>query len=219
MARKVGQIVSAFPQGDAGAAAAITRALNRYAEFIRPWAKEQAARMVAAVEHQDKRAWANYAQSMSIGIREELRTTPVAGVMLQRMAEQVKLITSLPTEAAERVQRLSIESLTSGQRADEVAKEIMRTGEVTESRAKTIARTEVSRTTTLLTQARAEHVGSEGYIWRTVKDSGVRHSHKEMEGQFVRWDSPPKLDGLTGHAGALPNCRCYPEPVLPDRIE
>ena len=24
----------------------------------------------------------------------------------------------------------------------------------------------------------------------------------------------PTLDGLTGHAGALPKCRCYPEPVV-----
>jgi uncharacterized protein with gpF-like domain len=35
-----------------------------------------------------------------------------------------------------------------------------------------------------------------------------------MDGQFVKWSEPPTLDGLTGHAGALPNCRCYPEPVV-----
>ena len=36
-----------------------------------------------------------------------------------------------------------------------------------------------------------------------------------MEGKFVRWDSPPTLDGMTGHAGEFPNDRCYPEPVIP----
>ncbi|MDR0067994.1 phage head morphogenesis protein, partial [Acinetobacter sp. 11520] len=30
------------------------------------------------------------------------------------------------------------------------------------------------------------------------------------------WDNPPTLDNLKGHAGCLPNCRCYPEPSIPD---
>jgi uncharacterized protein with gpF-like domain len=69
----------------------------------------------------------------------------------------------------------------------------------------------------VLTQARAEHIGSEGYIWRTSNDSDVRHSHKEMNGRYVRWDTPPRLsDGTVTHAGQIYNCRCYPEPVIPD---
>ncbi|HBB8701832.1 TPA: phage head morphogenesis protein, partial [Escherichia coli] len=27
---------------------------------------------------------------------------------------------------------------------------------------------------------------------------------------------PPTLDGMTGHAGELPNCRCYKEIVFPN---
>jgi uncharacterized protein with gpF-like domain len=45
----------------------------------------------------------------------------------------------------------------------------------------------------------------------------VRESHKAMNGKFVRWDSPPTLsDGTTTHAGQIYNCRCYPDPVLPE---
>nr|WP_246374794.1 phage minor head protein [Pseudochelatococcus contaminans] len=132
------------------------------------------------------------------------------------MAEQVRLITSLPSEAAQRVHDLTIEGITQGTRASEIAKKIMEAGDVTASRANMIARTEVSRTATLLTQARAEYVGSDGYIWRTSGDSDVRPSHKAMNGKFVRWSELPELDGMVGHAGALPNCRCYPEPVIPD---
>jgi hypothetical protein len=36
-----------------------------------------------------------------------------------------------------------------------------------------------------------------------------------MEGEFVPWDKPPNLDNMQGHAGEFPNCRCYPEPVIP----
>ena len=89
-------------------------------------------------------------------------------------------------------------------------------GYVTKARARLSARTAGARTAMELTKARAQSVGSEGYIWRTVRDSDVRPSHKGMEGKFVRWDDPPTLDNLTGHAGGLPNCRCYAEPIIPD---
>ncbi|MGN5479510.1 phage minor head protein [Cupriavidus basilensis] len=58
-------------------------------------------------------------------------------------------------------------------------------------------------------------IGSPGYFWRTSGDKDVRDSHRDMEGKFVEWDKPPTLDGMTGHAGCFPNCRCYPEPALP----
>lgn len=132
------------------------------------------------------------------------------------MADQVTLIKSLPLEAAERVHRLAIEGIETGGRASSLAAEIMRTGEVTQSRATLIARTETGRVSTVLTQVRAEHIGSPGYTWRTVGDSDVRPSHRAMDRQFVPWGKPPTLDGLTGHAGAIPNCRCYCEPVIPD---
>lgn len=136
--------------------------------------------------------------------------------MRARQAEQVRLITSLPTEAAERVHATAREGIVKGWRADQIAAEIMKTGEVTKSRADLIAVTEVGRTSTLLTQARAEHVGSTHYVWRTAQDGDVRPSHKKMEGKVVAWNAPPTLDGLTGHAGALPRCRCYCEPILHD---
>ena len=58
-------------------------------------------------------------------------------------------------------------------------------------------------------------MGSLGYIWRTARDGDTRPSHRAMEGKFVKWDEPQLLDGMTGHAGEFPNCRCYPEPVIP----
>jgi SPP1 gp7 family putative phage head morphogenesis protein len=131
------------------------------------------------------------------------------------MAQQVHLIRSLPLDAAQRVHKLVIEGHGSP-RASEIAKEIMRSGSVAKSRAELIAQTETSRAATAFTQARAEHIGSDGYIWRTAKDSHVRDSHRHMEGRFVRWESPPTLDGLVGHAGALPRCRCFPSPVIPE---
>jgi len=194
----------------------IGAALERYSVYLRPWAESVGNRMVAEVAARDERSWFRVAEQMGNALRKEIAEAPIGQVMRARQDEQVRLITSLPREAAERVHAMTREGITKGWRADQISTEIMKTGEVTKSRADLIARTEVGRTSTLLTQARAEHVGSDGYNWRTAADTDVRVSHKAMNGKFVRWDAPPTLDGLTGHAGALPNCRCYCEPVLPD---
>lgn len=189
--------------------------LHRYAAAITPWAQAKAQWMVEFVNRQETVAWREHAKEMSKEIRREIMTTPIGARMQELMSEQVDLITSIPRGAAERVHKLVSENLEQSSRGEHITKEILRTGEVTKSRATLIARTETSRVASVLTQARAEHVGSDGYIWRTVHDSDVRPSHKKMEGKFVKWSQPPTLDGLTGHAGALPNCRCYAEPVLP----
>lgn len=173
--------------------------------------------MVTEVAQRDERSWFKIADQMGRGLRQEIANAPVGEVMRVRQAEQVKLITSLPREAAERVHHMTREGIVRGWRADQIAAEIMKTGDVTKARADLIARTEVGRTSTLLTQARAEHVGSTHFIWRTAGDSDVRASHKALNGKTFRWDDPPECDpGHHALPGAIWNCRCFAEPVIPD---
>jgi SPP1 gp7 family putative phage head morphogenesis protein len=115
------------------------------------------------------------------------------------------------------VHELVTEARSGGKRFEEVAAQIKASGKVTASRATLIARTEASRAAVTFTQARARYVGSQGYIWRTAHDADVRPEHQEMEGVYVRWDKPPITDMKNPyHAGCGPNCRCFPEPVLPE---
>lgn len=198
---------------------ALLKALDDYSRMLAPWARSVAEYMVADVARRNAKAWKEQGEEMSRALRAEITQAPIGAVYQQLMAEQVNLITSLPTKAAERINKLATESMITGERAESsIQEEIMRTGKVSENRARMIARTEVSRAATTLTQARATYAGSDGYIWRTVGDHDVRHTHRKLEGKFIRWDSPPKTDeGLAPyHAGAGPNCRCFPEPVLPD---
>ncbi|MDH0638205.1 phage minor head protein [Pseudomonas sp. GD03860] len=216
VARQVGSIINGFPLGDPAADPTITQVLRKYADLLNDWAIATAGRMIADVNQQDRKAWASRSEEMARALGEEIRNADTGAAMRGLLAEQVTLIKSIPLEAAQRVHELTLKGIEDGTRAGEIAKEIQRSGDVATSRAQLIARTEVSRTAATLTEARAKAVGSEGYIWRTAHDGTVRHSHKEMEGKFVRWDSPPTLDKLTGHAGCLPNCRCWPEPVIPE---
>ncbi|MFG1302166.1 phage minor head protein [Xanthobacter sp. V3C-3] len=217
VARHIGDIVASIsPDGSVTpeVATAIDAALNRYADVIEPWSKAVASRMIAEVAARDEATWFDVSRKMGRALRKEIATAPTGTIMRERLADQVRLITSLPREAAQRVRSLANEAIVQGTRPAELAKEIMRTGEVTESRAILIARTETSRTATELTRARAEHVGSPGYWWRTAGDSDVRESHRKMNGKFIAWNDPPTLDGMTGHAGQLPNCRCFCDVAL-----
>lgn len=220
VARHIAEIIrSISPTGEmtVDAMTAVDSALGRYADVIHPWAEAVASRMIAEVAARDEAAWFEMSRKMGRALRKEIETAPTGQVMRERLADQVKLITSLPREAAERVRALANEGIVQGTRPAELAKEILRTGDVTEARAILIARTETSRTATELTRARAEHVGSTHFIWRTSGDSDVRPSHKKLNGKVFRWDQPPECDpGHHALPGGIFNCRCYPEVVLPD---
>lgn len=219
VASQVGVIVRGLtPAGGVPDPDVVERALRQYSQILRPWAKSVGARMLADVQRRDWAVWKSIASDMSAGTRAELAAAPTGEALRRLLDEQVTYITSIPLDAAQRVHKLVLEMRSSGARSETIVKQIMRSGHVSKSRANLIARTEVARAASGLVQARATFAGSEGYIWRTAEDSSVRKAHKKMSGRFVRWDSPPTTNGLIGHAGQLPNCRCYPEPVLPDHI-
>ncbi len=214
----MGAIVEGSYDGSNDSVTDILERLDRYADLIEPWSEAVSKRLIDTLEIADDAMWRERSYQISAGLRD-IMTSSQGQVTRSIIEEQVKLFKSLPIEAADRVYDIhnqAIEAVVSGRRSSDLKKEIMRTGEVTEARARTIARTEVGRASTAITQARATSMGSRGYIWRTAEDSDVRHSHAQMNGQYVDWAKPPTLDGMTGHAGQFPNCRCYAEPVVPE---
>ena len=209
MADHVGQIIRGFPAGDPAALPSLTDMLRRYAEVIAPWANNAAATMLGEVNQSDISGWRKLAGAMSASVQKEILSAPTGEVFRLLQASQVELIKSIPLDAAQRVHDLTIKGLEDGARAKEYIAEIMRSGEVAKSRAMLIARTEVSRASSNFTQARAEAVGSEHYIWRTSHDGDVRSDHKELDGKPFAWSEPPiadKRSGARAHPGAIYNC-------------
>lgn len=191
------------------------RALREYAEFIDPWAKQCAANMIMGVRRKNDQAWASLANRMGLDLRRLMAADP-AGLQTSRMIRgNADLIKDIAIGTADRIAAAVQENLISGGRAEDLAARVAEVGEMSMARARVIALTETSKASTALTLTRAQSVGSEGYIWRTAGDGDTRPSHRAMEGKFVPWDKPPVLDTMTGHAGEFPNCRCYPEPVIP----
>jgi SPP1 gp7 family putative phage head morphogenesis protein len=210
----------AFPGTGAEQLSAMQSVLRNYSQALIPWAHATGRRMLWDVSRRNEQAWVELSRTMGDTLRREIQQAPTGIAMRELLADQVHLITSLPLEAGERVHQLVQAGLTEGTRGGNVVHEIMRTGLVTRSRAVLIARTETARASSVLTQSRAQFVGSTDYIWRTARDANVRRSHQLMEGIVCSWAKPPVVDKgvLPYHAGCFPNCRCYPEPVIPDKF-
>ena len=173
--------------------------------------------MFLQVEEEEWKMWRSVSNDISDGLRDVMGNTPIGQVSQDIVYRQIQLMKSLPLEAADRVREIqsrAIEAVINGERPEQLYSMIMESGDVAAGRAKMIARTEIGRATGALTQARALAVGSEGYFWR-IEGYGTRDSHRWMKDKFVRWDNPPTLDSMTGHAGCLPNCKCWPEVQIP----
>lgn len=218
IARHVGEIIKNFAVGDPTVVPEVTNVLSRYSEVIKPWAEATSARMIAEVGRRDEKAWHRTSQNIGRDLRKEIKNAPVGEVARQIQNDQVELITSLPLDAAKRIQTLTQEYVLGGRRYDELVPMIMATGSVTTSRATLIARTEVAKAQASIVQARSQHIGIESYIWQTVQDIYVRHTHRKLNGTVQRWDDPPIAEegGQRHHPGQFPNCRCTALPIIPD---
>lgn len=186
--------------------------------MIDDWAEMVSKKMFAQVEQEEWNQWRSVSEEISVGLRDVVSNTPIGMVAQDIVYRQIRYMKSLPLEAAGRVKEIqerAIQAVINGERPDQLYEMIMQSGDVAASRARMIARTEIGRATGALTQARALAVGSEGYWWR-IEGAGTRPSHRKMKDRFVRWDNPPTLDGMTGHAGCLPNCKCWSEVQIPE---
>jgi SPP1 gp7 family putative phage head morphogenesis protein len=217
IARMVGQIVAMHNLTGKPDVVGLNRSLQSYAVSLTPFALQITNNLLQDVMRGNARAWQSQSKGLSRELRRVMSEENIGGVVKILQDRQVELIKSLPIEAGQRVQKLALESATGGIRADELAERIAETEGVTLSRANVIARTEISKANSAITQARSSLAGATHYIWRTASDGDVRESHAEMEGEIVAWNDPPTLsDGMTGHAGEFPNCRCFSEPIFDD---
>jgi len=219
IAKNIGKLIEPYA-GDEPLSAvdgqSLIQTLRSYSDLLGPWALHLVNNVFRSVDDADRSAWRYHSKNMSLALRKEINEAPTGITLREIMNQNVVLIKSIPLQAAERVHGLIQENIMKSRRADEIAKMIMETESVTKNRATLIARTEISKASTALTQARALHVGSGGYIWRSAEDMIVRPSHKRINGKFVKWSEPPELDKMTGHAGGFPNCRCWAEVVMPE---
>ncbi len=201
--------------------------LLAYSKKLGPWATRQATKMLQQVASSNKRAYATKAKVINKVLNLGVADTEVGMTAASLLFEQVDLIKSIPLESGLRAQKIAYESFIAANRAQvdedtvrELEEQMGFTTEQAITRAMLIARTETARANAYINQSRATAVGSQQYRWHNSGDEAVRPSHKfykgkRLQGMIFSWDNPPTLDdGMTGHPGTFPNCRCFAEPVF-----
>jgi uncharacterized protein with gpF-like domain len=163
-------------------------------------------------------------------LRQQIESAPIGEVIRQLLDDQVNLITSLPSEALRiATQERALAAAEGGERyanllpwlRQELPAQLV-------DRATLIARTEVARSQSVITQTRAQHIGSTSFQWMTANDAAVRQLHRDIAagkgetlhpapgGGVYYWNDLPKLDdGRPGAPGSIWNCRCFGAPILP----
>ena len=131
------------------------------------------------------------------------------------------LIKSVNKQFIDQVETTVFEGMRRGTRHEEISKQILGFGKdelgkvskfrLAKTRANLIGRDQINKMNGNLTRLRQTEIGVKKYVWRTVNDNRVRHSHDLRNGQTYTWK---KGSELNTHPGDEINCRCYGEPDL-----
>lgn len=219
IANKVNEIVRNRNNPDS-----MISSLRSYSKELSDYARTISKSVVYSMNSDDRATWFSNSLNLSRALKREITTAPVDDLLQQYIEEQYHLITSLPSEAARRIENIVLGNLYKGvMRSKTLAELIYQTGDVTKARARLIARTEISKMSTGLTKVRSEVLGLDWYIWKATHDIRVRDSHKFMHNVVCNWNDPPNPEKLYGgkqkpygkyHAGITFNCRCFADPLL-----
>lgn len=167
-------------------------------------AKDAAIRNLQAV---DERLKAAVKDALKVDVQSifandaSLRTA-----MSKAVKDNVALITSIPEQYFDKLEKAVSENFVQGVRYEHLASVVEHIADITESRAKLIARDQTSKMNSAFNKERQTSIGIQKYEWQTMEDERVRESHAELDGQECRWDSPPEVDGEPANPGEPIDC-------------
>lgn len=138
-------------------------------------------------------------------------------VMAATVAENVRLIKSIPEQYLTQVEGAVMRSVQTGRDIGQLAKELETHYGVTKRRAAFIARDQNNKATAAITRARQDELGITEAIW--LHSGGGKHprpSHVRNSGQRYKvetgWYDPDAKKWIW--PGTLPNCRCVAKSVI-----
>ena len=189
--------------------------LMAYARTLEPTAQRMALGMLEKVNQQDLKDWVRISEHLGQVFLSGFGRDPVLREVDRLQKEVTDLIVTIPQRMAAWVQQGVQKTLPQGIRIEEYGRIIENATGLLPYQALRIARTETAKANTYIVKARAQSIGANRYIWRTVGDQIVREVHRPLDGQIFDWDNPPEIphEGRH-HPGDFPNCRCYPEPII-----
>lgn len=171
--------------------------LNQWAKDVGAWhGKKWQARVMAG---------------LNIDVTPLTRAETIEPALEKAMAEGARLIRDVSDDAAERVQRATLEAFETGEGAAALRKKLREELGYPSRRARLIARDQLGKLTGNLDRLRHTEAGLSSYEWITAGDERVRPKHEERDGEVFKWSKPPE----DGHPGEPVACRCRARAVIP----
>lgn len=166
----------------------------------------------------------------TLGVNVVLNEPWLSNELKSWAAQNVELVSSIPSQQHGQISRLSLEGVRSGKNVREIQSEIEKQFNLPNGRAKTIARTETAKLNSELTKTRQKDLGINFYYWATSRDERVRDSdaefnHAILDGKLCDYDDPTiysddggatwkarsSIGAVELHPGEDFNCRCSAE--------
>ena len=143
------------------------------------------------------------------------------------VGQNFDLIEELSSKQLFRIKNIVYQDLRTGTfNAGAIRKQIKEEFGITDRHARFIARDQTHKFYSSLTEISSKQLGLDDYVWHNSRDSRVRgnpsglypnakHNHWTREGKVFSYKKPP----AGGNPGQDFGCRCYSEPILPDKYE
>lgn len=193
---------------------------RRFQQLFNKKSKGLAEQMVSETDKASASAVQGSLKQMSGGltIKASAITEPMKTIMKATIAENVKLIRSIPERYFIDVQGAVMRSITTGNGLQDLVPELQKFKGVTQRRARTIARDQTHKAYSNLNFERMANAGVKKFEW-IHSNAGLepRQLHQELDGKVFRMDDLPVIDARTGERGIpgqLINCRCIMRPVI-----
>jgi SPP1 gp7 family putative phage head morphogenesis protein len=141
----------------------------------------------------------------------EAPKTPIRNLVEEAITDASKLNEVATEEAIEDITRVVEDSHKTGKTLEEVTRMIRYEVAGMARKLGLVAERTASLLVARYRRQRAVELGCTSYIWTTMHDERVRHSHSVLDGRTFFWDSPPVVDGPTSrrcHPGEDYGCRC-----------
>lgn len=194
---------------------------DRFDQLFAMEAKPAADDMVDKADDESEAATGRSLRSLSEDITLNPSTAFVDEFAKATVAENVRLIKSIPSEYFDKVQGSILRSITGGS-ADvltELTDMVERQNGEAERRAKNIAFDQTHKAYNGMNKIRMQKSGVKAFQW--IHSGGGLHPrilHQSMSGNVYTFDKLPIIDERTGERG-IPgqaiNCRCTMVPVTP----
>lgn len=191
-------------------------------------AKSVASEFVTSMNVQNSRRFAKSVKPIGVTGIDIFGDSPkLQDLLSASIADNTRLITSIPERYLDNVQSLVMNNMRSGLRPSAIVKQLQDQYGVTKRRAQLIARDQTSKANGELSKQRQLDTGFEYFRWVDSDDIRVRDRHESIANKDVgygkgvyRWDDPPKNEkGVPITPGSEINCRCIAQPVLAREVE